>query len=462
MKNYLYRHFELLEQQKIALGASIIFIISFILLSDYNSYSIIGLGASIFIALRLTIIMDETIPVLEIMLLIAGSQWLIGPFIDYQTEVDHYKMHMYVSEQRYMEITLPLFLVFTIATLQFSKFVVIDRQAIRNLLAKYKALPYYIIGLGTFVRLIESFLPPSLAFIGFLTINSSLIGLGLLYFSRSSWLNKLSITILAFLPLIYQSISSGMFHTIIIWGFFVFSFINLAKKIKLLNKIIILSFSISLLFTLQVIKKDYRATIYSDSFNGNKLELFLNLFLGNNISANKKKKEIDTETEQSNVNARLNQGWIISKIYERIPEKQDFIGGETIINAIYVSIVPRILAPNKAGGGGRATFEKLTGFTLLKNTAMGASLMGEFYGNYGFYGGMLCFLIWGRILNFVVFMFQKIQKNAPIIVFFLPVVFFQVIKAESDLTTVLNHLVKSIMFVALFMFFIRKVMNIRI
>ena len=74
---------------------------------------------------------------------------------------------------------------------------------------------------------------------------------------------------------------------------------------------------------------------------------------------------------------------------------------------------------------------------------------------------MFAFLIWGRVLNFVVFMFQKYQKASPIIVFFLPIVFFQVIKAETDLTTVLNHLVKSIIFVLMFMFFIKKVINIK-
>lgn len=461
MKNYLYRHIELLEQQKIALGLAILFIISYLLFSNYNTYSVVGIGLSIFIALRLIIIMNETIPVIEIMLLIATSQWIIGPFIDYQTKVDHYKMHMYVSEMKYMETTVPLFLIFTISVLQFRKFVVIDRNKLEILLSNYKFLPFYIIGIGFSIRFIESFLPPSLAFIGFLAINSSLVGLGLLYFTKTSWLNKWVITGLVFLPLIFQSINTGMFHTIIIWGIFTFSFINLAKKIKFLNKIIILSFSILLLFTLQAVKKDYRKTINTPSFSGNKIELLVNLFL-DNPTGYKKQKEVDTETQQSDVNSRLNQGWIISKIYDRIPSKVDYIGGETIMNAIYVSLIPRILAPNKKGGGGKDTFERLTGLTLLKTTAMGASLMGEFYGNYGFYGGMLCFLIWGKLLNFVVFMFQKMQKASPIIVFFLPIIFFQVIKAETDLTTVLNHLVKSIIFVALFMFFIKRILNIKV
>ena len=461
MKNYLYRHLKLLQQQKVALVAAILFIIFFLLFSNYNPYSIFGLGITIFIALRLIIIMDETIPVIEIMLLIAASQWIIGPFIDYQTKVDHYKMHMYVSEQRYMEITIPLFLVFTISLLQFRKFITIDKDALKNILQKYKMLPYYILGIGFSVRFIESALPPSLAFIGFLAVNSSLVGLGLMYFTKTTWLNKWIITGVVFSPLLYQTISSAMFHTLIIWGVFTFVFINLARKIPFSNKILILGVSVFFLFTLQVVKKDYREIISSGSFNGNKLELFVGL-LFNGSSNTHKVKSTDEETEQSNVNARLNQGWIISKIYARIPSKADFIGGQTITEAIEATLLPRFLFPDKKiGGGGKATFEILTGFTLLTTTAMGASLMGEFYGNYGFYGGMLAFLLWGRVLNLVVFMFQKYQKASPIIVFFLPIVFFQVIKAETDLTTVLNHLVKSIIFVLMFMFFIKKVINIK-
>jgi hypothetical protein len=459
MKSILNTQLKLLGQQQIAIIFSFSLVVLISIFSSYNLYSVFGIGLTIFIALRLMIVMDETIPVIEIMLLISASQWIIGPFIDYQTKVNHYKMHMYVSEQRYMELTIPLFFVFFIASIQFSKFITIDREAIKKFLEEHKALPIYIILVGFISQLINPFLPSSLAFIGFLAINSSLIGLGLFYFTQTSKLNKFLITGVVFLPILFQTISSGMFHILIIWGIFTFIFVNLTKRITFLNKVIIISFSIFFLFTLQSVKKDYREIIYDTSFNGNKLELFVNLLMGDNSAIKNSQKRENEDVKENNVNVRLNQGWIISKIYDRIPEKKDFIGGETIIEAIEATLLPRFLFPDKkTGGGGKATFEKLTGFTLLDTTAMGASLMGEFYGNFGFYGGLLAFLIWGRILNFVVMIFQKIQKTSPIIVFWLPIVFFQVIKAETDLTTVLNHLVKSIIFVTLFMFFIKKLL----
>src|SRR5690606_20100264 len=101
--------------------------------------------------------------------------------------------------------------------------------------------------------------------------------------------------------------------------------------------------------------------------------------------------------------------------------------------------------------------ELLTGIYLLDNTAMGASLMGEFYGNFGFSGALISFLIWGILLKLLVSYIVKRQQIYPILTFCLPIIFFQVIKAETDLTTVLNHLVKSLVFILIMIYFIKKV-----
>ncbi len=101
----------------------------------------------------------------------------------------------------------------------------------------------------------------------------------------------------------------------------------------------------------------------------------------------------------------------------------------------------------KVAGGGRLTYEKLTGFHLAPGTSMGTGILGEAYGNFGVEGTYLFMLLWGTFLGiFIRFIFKRSNfiYSLPL---WLPIIFLQVIKAETDLFTVLNHLVKSTIFV---------------
>jgi len=249
-----------------------------------------------------------------------------------------------------------------------------------------------------------------------------------------------------------------MFHELIIWCIFVFVFINLAVKLNLSIKIISIFISVILIFTLQSIKKQYRDKIYDSNYKGSKINLFFNMLTTNLDNEN----NLENEKNVNNVNTRINQGWIISKIIKRIPEKENYLGGTTVLEAIKVSLVPRFLMPNKSGGGGKKTFELLTGMHLNKKTAMGVSLIGEFYGNFGFYLSLFVFFIWGSLLNLIVQFFTLYQKKYAILFFLLPIVFLQVIKAETDLTTVLNHITKSLMFVYIVMVGLNRGLKLKI
>ncbi|PCJ25990.1 MAG: hypothetical protein COA97_06685 [Flavobacteriales bacterium] len=449
---------KLMIQQKFAIIFSCIIIGILILFTRNNIYSIFGIGISIFIALRLLIMIGSTIPIIEIMLFIAAAQWIIGPIIDYRTVVTHYKMHMYVSELEYMRITTPLFFAFTLSSLNFTKLKAINIDELAKKINFYKSVPFYIIGIGLFFRIIDPFLPDTFKFINYLIINSSLVGLGLLYFTNITWKTKLLITFITFSPVFFHAINSGFFHVLIIWGLFIFIFINLAMKLSFFNKVLIILISIVFLFTLQTIKFTYRKSISDSSFKGDKLELFMGiLFSDENVSKAKDDENIN------DVNKRLNQGWIISKIYDRIPNEKNFLEGETIIEAITSTLIPRFLMPSKSkSGGGGATFEKLTGFELLEGTTMGPSLMGEFYANFGRFGGVIAFLIWGRILYLIVNLFSSYRIRNPMLMLWLPIVFFQVIKAETDFGTILNHLLKSLIFIGIVIYFMKKVLNIKL
>jgi hypothetical protein len=425
-------------------------------LTNIYLYSSIGIGISLYLVLRMLIIIDFTIPVIEIMLLMAASQWVIGPIIDYNTQVDHYKYYMYVDEKKYMSIVVPLFFVFTVSSLLFGTGKILNQNLIKDRLANNMRLPIYLVLIGLFFWFTLRFMPPALRFFCFLASNLSLVGIGLLYFTNNRY--KWIWTSVVLIPPLITSINSGMFHNLILWSIFIFVFINIAFQIKFSFKLIIILSSISIIISLQAIKKNFRDQIYNSSFNGNKIELFFNL-LTSNLTEEEK---LEDQTSVNEVNTRLNQGWIISKIIDRIPRKVDYLGGETVYKAIKVSLVPRFLMPNKIGGGGKETYRLLTGMRLNKKTAMGVSLVGEFYGNFGFTLSLLIFFIWGRLLNLIVKLFTSLQYKYSIIFFLLPIVFLQVIKAETDLTTVLNHITKSLIFVYILMVGLSKGLKLKL
>jgi hypothetical protein len=204
---------------------------------------------------------------------------------------------------------------------------------------------------------------------------------------------------------------------------------------------------------LQLVKAEFREAVWSGG-NQNAVEVFYNLM----------EREFTQQLEQSettginsnpslikenaDANNRFNQGWIISKVLENVPERQPFMNGKTINEAIEASILPRFLAPDKVGADqALVNFRQITGLGLSDNASMGLSLIAEFYANYGFYGGWIAMFLYGLLLSISIRFFILILGNGSyLIVLWFILFFFQVVKAETDFIKIFNHLIKSIMF----------------
>jgi len=188
----------------------------------------------------------------------------------------------------------------------------------------------------------------------------------------------------------------------------------------------------------------------------------LNLFAS---VVNDKVVESDFMFSEQNVQAsvlRINQGWIIARIMYYTPSYEPFADGETIKIALNSSLVPRFLNPNKVTAGGRTYFTRFTGKDISDNTSMGLGLLGEAYANYGIAGGTVFMLIMGLFYNIFILQIYKFAKKYPTLIFFLPLLFFQVVKAETDFSVIINHLVKATMFTAIIFFTVRNIFNIKI
>ena len=90
---------------------------------------------------------------------------------------------------------------------------------------------------------------------------------------------------------------------------------------------------------------------------------------------------------------------------------------------------------------------------------MGISIIGEAYGNFKIFGGIIFMGLWAFFLVRIWgFLNRRLAKNL-ILVAFIPLIFLQVIKAETELVVVLNHLIKSMIVVFGFFWATQRFLN---
>ncbi|WP_282780608.1 hypothetical protein [Phaeodactylibacter xiamenensis] len=398
----------------------------------------------------------KTLPIFDLLLLIAALQWVVGPWLSYTFFDDHYKYHMYVPEQDYMWLAVPA-IIFLSLGLFYRK---VDREQLEinliqyseNLIQVQSKLPYWLIGMGVFFSFTGNFVPSFLKFVFFLLANIKYIGLIYLLFSRhkSKWLIIAGAWVLTLL----SSVRAGMFHDLLLWTAMIVLYVAFVIKPTIRQKGIALITGFLLVFILQIVKQEYRQQVWFEGYSGDRVSLYTDL-VSNQI---KNTNSLFSKESFSGLVTRINQGWINSKVMEHVPKQEPFANGETILDAVSASLLPRFLAPDKKRAGGKENFERFTGFQLL-SASMGISLLGEGYANYGIYGAWLFLFLVGLFYASVLNFFYHYSRKHPTLLFWLPLIFLQVVKAETELVVVLNHLVKSLILVLGFFWAAPKIFN---
>jgi hypothetical protein len=428
-----------------------------VLLYDLHIVSSIGVGLVVFLTINFLDELGKKLPIIELVLLMAGLQWIIGPLLDYRSNVSHFKYYMYVDESTYMGVVVPGMLFFVLGAFLFKKsYSFADYiEYLKYFLKQHPRFPYLLIAGGMIASFLQSGLPAGLSFIFFLLSQVKFIGLTYLLFKPEStykWLIFIGIMLLTLLT----AIKTAMFHDFFLWSILMFSFVAYNLRLSLLMRLGSVLVGIVIAFIIQSVKADFRKQVWSGR-NSDPLEVFTNMAMDRitNIGEHTSDEQLDE------VNVRLNQGWIISSIIKNIPRKESFAEGETIIEAIKASILPRFLDPGKKFAGGRENFEKFTGLTLARNTSMGISLMGESYANFGKFGGTIFMGVWGVFLAICIRYVLTLSQKYPTLILWLPLIFLQVVKAETELVVVLNHFIKSSMLV-LFLFWMFRRYGFRV
>lgn len=417
----------------------------------------LGLALSVFILIQFIQDAGSSIPIGKLLLLIAALQWVVGPWLSYTFFDDHYKYHMYVSESEYMWLAVPA--LFLLAVGLFWRQRYRDRytkgliQHAQYFIEVQPRLPYWLIGIGIFCSFAGSYVPSFLRFIFFLLANVKYIGLIYLLFSRhkSKWL----IVLVAWVLTLLSSIQAGMFHDFLLWTTMIGLYAAYIIKPSFQQKLIGLGIGLLLVFIIQVVKQEYRQMVWFGGYSGNRVSLYSDL-VGSRLQDS---DNLFGQELLSGMVVRINQGWINSKVMEYVPAQEPFAKGATINEALGAALLPRFLAPDKKRAGGKENFERFTGFQLQSTTSMGVSLLGEGYANYGVYGAWLFMLLMGLFYAAVLHFLYRYSRKHPTILLWLPLIFLQVVKAETELVVVLNHLVKSLILVLGFFWAARTFLN---
>lgn len=377
--------------------------------------------------------LDQGVPLLQLTSLIAVLQWLVGPVLAYNNDYEYGKYQMYVDEATYFEYALPATTLYVVVMLAIGAS--IRQKELLSSLDKsnFVRIGFFLNVLGLLALFAGSRVGGNLQFLLFLA--SQVRYVGAIYFLMSRHPLRFLLAAGSVSLLLLDSVKVGMFHDMLLWLALLYCYWFAQQKWTFKVKLVSLGLTGILLFALQVVKQDYRAQLR----RGESPSLAGMIF--SYLSPNGRAWE---DQKLSNVIVRLNQGWIISAVMDHVPEEEPFADGETLRNAVESALLPRVLAPEKKGAGGRENFQKYTGLLLEQGTSMGISPLGEAYANFGGVGGIFLMMGFGAFFGLLFKWSLLLVVKRPAFFFWLPLIFYQSIKAETEFVVVLNQLSKGL------------------
>lgn len=394
--------------------------------------------------------LKNSIPIRELTLLVASIQLLVSSYIAFYI-IEPNPIFLPKGEAiDYFKFAIPSILAFGLGLFTMD----IKLQRIPNVeFSSYNLdiISKKIIYLGYAGIILMPISPGGLKYFALLITFFSYVGGIMCLYTSIPRKNKINRIIIAFIPVVSGALSSGVFFMAMIWIAYLAIYYIHFKGYSFKKNILIILLGIYFIFVVDSAKKDYRALTWSpigQQMSTLKKGLSFGYFILTNAT-------FGLVGDKGNLSARVtraNQGAIVTWVMAYTPQVEPFAEGKTIKDAVIASIFPRFLMQNKAKAGGRESFERFTGIKLNRNTSINISLLGEAWANFGFWGGILFMFSIGLFYSYTLKLLINIYKSNPIYFFFIPYIFLLTIKAEDDLLTPLNHMIKA----AIVLYFINK------
>jgi hypothetical protein len=239
--------------------------------------------------------------------------------------------------------------------------------------------------------------------------------------------------------LIVVTSAYGIFYTLLQWtGFFVLMY---GFRFRWRGKLALVLF-LALMGTviLQYVKADYRAYLRTENPDFVERISTLGSIALDQITG---RNERHAAMPFGDVLVRFNQGWIVSRVMDRVPRKVPYAKGDTLKDALMFSLLPRALFPNKPEGASRVLFARFTGLQLNSTTSMGLSVIGEMYANFGYWGGVLGTFVFGSLVGLAYARFVRLARKSPHWWAAAPIVLLAAIEPAWNLEDISNYVIKS-------------------
>lgn len=297
---------------------------------------------------------------------------------------------------------------------------------------------------GTILYLLNGLLPVALQYLGFIAFLTAFTGFLMLYFRPISRNRKIMISyFIAFLS--YVTLESGMFTIVMYMGMTIFSFLFLGTSWSFLKKLSLFFLVVFMVGTIQNAKVMFRKITWQGDFEDSKAALFGGL-VADQINESRSLLSAD---KLFFFYVRANQGFNVANVMNYIPHIKPYDGGAYLAKTIFSSFIPRAVWPDKPMAGGRFTMSYYAGISVTGRTSMNVSPVGEAYGSFGSFFGIIYLMLLAFCIRWVYKYIFLLSNKAPFIIFWIPLLFFQVTYSmETDSLQIFNSLIKSIFFIA--------------
>ena len=386
--------------------------------------------------------LSNQLSIKNIIAFIAVFQWLFGAILGYKfSSFIAAEYRMAVSKEIYFGYVFPATVAMLIGLYSFSSNI--------NVLERLNKIDFDKAYRKGVILIIIGVVANSLTFLGFLgfLLNGlKYIGLFYVFFSGHRYRYLWVIGVMG--SLFLDSLGMGMFHDLLLWGTFFLSIFFITNKSSLMFRTLVICFGIICAMAIQISKSEIR----SKNWNQNEYSA-IKLFTYGLQTITDKFSNTDEFFSDENIGnqvTRLNQGWIIANVMDFIPSEAPYANGESVKESIIAAIFPRFIMDTKAKAGGWDNIHRYSSVQINEGTSMDISQVGEAYANFGVYGGIIMMFLLGLFFGWIINFVEKKSINNPELLLWLPLLFLQVVKAETSLVTILNHLVKASIVVWIF------------